>query len=166
MSPAHATRVSCLIANVNPCRLCSLGGAKGNLSRVGCVLSGACERNLFDHRKPVALESHDLPGVIREQADSTNAELAEDLRTNPVKAQILSQRSLGCRSVRFCTLPTGRVKFQIFREAGSVPLLAKIDKYPPIGRLDHAERSVQMDVLLPSLAVKDIQQSSLLLHAH
>src|SRR5436309_11862474 len=60
---------------------------RGEIVRVLCGRRGL-DRHLFDHLEPEALDAGDLLRIVREDADGAQAELGEDLVTDPVIAHV------------------------------------------------------------------------------
>ena len=55
------------------------------------------DRDLFDHREPVALQSYDFSRMIGQQADLSHTKLAQDLSTDSVQPQIPAEGMTGIR---------------------------------------------------------------------
>src|SRR5262245_53933366 len=74
------------------------------------------ERGACNNLDTVALEATDLLRVVGEESHAVYAEVAQDLRADPVVAQVLAESELEVRLHRVAALVLQRVRADLVRE--------------------------------------------------
>ena len=112
---------------------------------VGVVLGGRVDdRQLVGHPQPVALETDDLLGVVRQQADRGQPQVDEDLGPDSVVAQVRRQPQLqvGVHSVEAALLQL--VGPQLVEQAYAATFLREVEEHAAALLLDPKERVLEL----------------------
>ena len=94
------------------------------------------ERHALDDVDAVALQPGDLARVVGQEPDALDAEIAQDLRADPVVARILLEPELqvGLDGVPPAVLE--RLRPDLVREPDAASLLVHVDEHALPGRFD------------------------------
>ena len=111
----------------------------------GVVLAGVHHQgHAVLHLQAVAPQAGNLAGVVGDQAQAMNPQVAEDLGTDAVVAQVRreAQAFVGLHRVEAAVLQG--VGPQLVDQADPTPLLAQVHHNPFTGGVDHAQRRLQL----------------------
>src|SRR5207244_8293897 len=99
----------------------------------------------------VALEAADLLGVVGEEPDAVDTQVAQDLRADPVVTQILAEAELQVRLHGVPALVLERVGADLVRQPDPPALLMELDAAPAAGRGDQGERLLELITAIAAL---------------
>src|SRR5204863_3772291 len=119
------------------------------------------DRNLCAHRQAVALHAADLLGVVGEDADRAEAEIDEDLRSNPIVAQVRGQPQAQVGLDRVEAFLLQLVGAQLVQQADAAALLGEVKDHSLALALDHRKRRFQLLAAVASQRVKNVGRQAL-----
>src|SRR6266403_2991565 len=114
------------------------------------------ERRARHHLDAVALEPSDLLRIVGEEAHVADAEIAEDLRTDAVVAQVLPEPELevGLHGVEPSVLQ--RVGADLVGEPDATALLMQIDEHAAARDRDRLERLAELVAAIAPLGTEHV----------
>src|SRR5262245_22149991 len=139
-----------------------LGAQVLDVPGVGCDL----ERSTRLHPDAVALEPADLLGVVGEQADEPHTQVAQDLRTDAVVAQVLPEPELEVGLDRVAALVLERVGADLVGEADASSLLVQVDQHAAARRGDQIERLAELVATVASLGAEHVSGQAFRVQPH
>ncbi len=98
------------------------------------------DRYLGAHRQPVALQAKDLLRVVRKDPDRGEPEVGEDLRADPVVAQVGWQPKALVGFDRVKAVLLQAIGAQLVEQANASPLLGEVEQDSFALALDHRKR--------------------------
>ena len=119
------------------------------------------ERDALDDLEAVAGEADELARVVREEAHLADAEVVQDLRADPVVAEVGREAEFEVRVDRVAAVLLKRIGTDLVREADPATLLAQVHERPAARRGDPLHRHLE---LLPAVAaprVEDVAREAL-----
>src|SRR5439155_3631888 len=109
----------------------------------------------------VALEAADLLGVVGEEPDAVDTQVAQDLRADPVVPQILAEAELQVRLDGVPALVLERVGADLVRQPDPPALLMEIDEDAATGRGDQGERLLELIPAIAALGAEHVARQAL-----
>ena len=139
----------------------ALGAEVGLVVRVRHVL----DRDLIGHGQPVTGQPGDLLRVVREDPDAREPEVDEDLRADPVVAQVSREAELevGVDGVEALLLEL--VGAELVEQSDPPALLAQVQQHADALLLDHRQRRLQLLAAIAAQRVEHVTGQALRVHA-
>src|SRR5919204_1037815 len=114
--------------------------------QIANVLGGrrGLDGHLFDHLEPEPFDAGDLLRVVRENSDRRQAEVGEDLVTDPVVAHVGLEAELEVRLDGVEAVLLQLVCAQLVEEADAAPLLRHVEQDAALLSGDLAQRLLEL----------------------
>src|SRR6476620_1239145 len=124
------------------------------------------DRHLLDHFQTVTLQADNFFWIIGEEPELSHAQIEENLRAEPVIAQIscVSQFRVGLYRVEPFLLQL--VSVDLRRQSDASPLLSHVNQNTVAFLLDLPERRVQLISAIAPARREDIASETLAVYAH
>ena len=123
-------------------------------------------RHLLDDFKTVAFEADNFLGIVGQQPDRFQPQVAKNLRAQAVLAQIHRVAEFPVRFDRIKTLFLQFVSFDFWRESNPPPFLPHVNNDSLLLVRHLAHRLVQLRPAIASFGSKHIAGQTLAVHAH
>ena len=137
------------------------------LQVAGVVLAGIHHQgHPIHHLQAIATEAGDLAGVVGDQAQAMHPQLAEDLGSHAVVAQIgrEAEALVGLHRVKAAILQG--IGLELVDQANAASLLAEIHHHALTGGLDHLEGRLQLRAAITAQGAEGIAREAFAVHPH
>src|SRR5262249_23846604 len=125
-------------------------GMRRHLERIAC-----------DDADAVGLQASDLLGIVGEQADALDTEVAQDLRADAVVAHVLREAQLEFRLGRIPPAILQRIRADLVGESDATALLMQADEDALSRRGDALQRLRQLLAAIATLRAEHVAREAL-----
>ena len=108
------------------------------------------------HDESVVLQRLDFFGIVRHEPNLPHAEIKQDVRSGTVIAHVGGESERMIRLDRVVTFILERVSPDLVEQSDTAAFVEHVDEHAPPGRVDHAERRVELLAAIATLRAENV----------